>query len=698
MKIKTPKFLVPFLSLCAALGPVTAGLAQPVTVAPTPSVPSGNVVSLYNSSATYTDISNVNFYEVWYGGQWTSFGDYNIPSTSSVVKGYQGLLFTGVGFESNPQNVSGCTNLHVDVFTPNGNSFAVRIVDTFGHQADITYTTASGVIVSNTWISLNLPLSQFKTAQPLLNFGHIQQLGWIINNPGETSPADYYIDNVYFSAATNLVFTPPPPIPTPTNAAPIPSRPASSVLSMYNSSATYADSPGINWDASWSGSAESDFTITNTSSVVKYMPGLSYVGVEFYDPSQIDTTGFTTLHFDVWTLDANQIGVQLVSLNPTTAAQVYVPLGVTNQWVGVDIPLSQFATANPATVLSHLQQLLWLDNGGPGIQNGTFYIDNVYFWTTNQVESSIAPGVQVGWTASSGSDTYQPQKSADNTSWSNFGAAISGNGTTSRFDTVPAPHYRVLDIAAAVANVALNPSFEIPAANNCGAANWSSGPNTTYESVWATNHYAAITPHDGTNLLYMEASTAASAPAAPNTYLLSDKFPVTGGVAYAISFYAANPVQVGGANPQYRVRFYDTNSALLTEQWNSFASAGASWTKFSQTNTAPTNAATMEFFFIQAVGAGASWDWVTLIDDIKVANSTAAPVNTTNVLAATLQPALGISWHSGTGLTYSVQSSPTISPSAWSPLGANVTAAGTNTTVSDLPAASKKFYRVLEVY
>jgi len=696
--------VAPFSAACALLLGAVSALAQPTTIAGDPTLPQSRVVSLFTSAGLYSDVPGANFYETWWSGQWTSYGDYpiNLPATTRFVKGYQGLLFTGVGFEGSPTNVAGCAYLHVDVYTPNGDHFAVRMVDTVGHSGDVTYTAAGGVIAPNTWVHLDIPMNQFVAAAPSLNLHNIQQLGWIINGTAGVTPADYYIDNVYFYSSTNLVFTAPLPTPTPTNNAPTPTRPAGSVLSMYNSSQTYADQGGINWHASWSGSAESNFVITNPpGSTVKYMPGLSYVGVEFYDPNQIDTTGFTAMHFDVWTLDANQIAVELVSLNPTIGPQIYVPIGATQSWVGIDIPLSQFSAANPALVLSNLQQLLWIDNGGSGLQNGTFYIDNVYFWTTNSVAASIAQGTQVSWTAASGADTYQPQKSANGSVWSNWGSAIVGNALATKFDSIKAPFYRVLDVSSSVANVLPDPSFEIPDVNSTGAANWSGSANGidvngNVANCYVTNSWGALSPHNGTNLLFMQAITPASGPVTPpDTHLLSDQFAVGAGLSYAVSFYAANPVKLNGANPQYRVRFYDASHGLVYEQWNSFASAGSTWTQFAQTHSAPGNAAFMELFFMQALGAGNNFDWVTLLDDVKVVDTTAVPVNTTNVLSAALSPAVGITWKSGVGSTYTVQSSPGVAPAVWSPLGANVVGTGTN-TVSDTVTGSKKFYRVLE--
>jgi hypothetical protein len=369
--------------LAALLGGILPVFSQPTTLPPTPTLPQGQVIALWNSSQVYTNIADVNFDEWWWSGQMTDGETYTVSPYTNIVQYYATLYFTGVGFEGNVQDVSGCTNLHVDVFTPNGDSFAVRIVDNLNHSADITYTSASGVITNNGWISLDLPLSQFQATEPLLNLHYIQQLGWIINSAGESSPADYYIDNVYFNAGTNLVYTPPPVVATPTNNAATPTVPAASVLAMYNSSGTYSDQGGINWDANWSGSAESSFTILNTGSVVMYLPALSFVGAEFYEPNQIDASSFNTLHFDVWSLDAGQIGVQIVSLNPTVGPQVNVSGLTTNQWIGINIPLSDFVATNSALVLSDLQQLLWIDNAtaGAGLQSGTFYIDNVYFYT-----------------------------------------------------------------------------------------------------------------------------------------------------------------------------------------------------------------------------------------------------------------------------------------------------------------------------
>jgi hypothetical protein len=217
-----------------------------------------------------------------------------------------------------------------------------------------------------------------------------------------------YFDDLEASFVTPAV-PPPVVIDYPTNNAPTPTVPVSRVLSMYNSSATYPDHAGINWYASWSGGG-ADYVIvppTPPGSTVKKKLGLQFWGVEFYSPNQIDATPYDTLHVDVWTPTANQFGIQLVSLSPTVPAQVNRPPSsgaiISNQWCSLDIPLREFTNASPATVMSALQQLLFLDNAGvgPGITGGNFYVDNVFFY--------IAPAAPaIASTYISGSNLIMP--------------------------------------------------------------------------------------------------------------------------------------------------------------------------------------------------------------------------------------------------------------------------------------------------
>ena len=297
---KTNELNTKILTLLAVLGGALQGYSQPTIPGPTPTPPQGHVISVYNSSGVYTNIPvPAGYFNNWYnpGGGGATY--YDVGGGTNVLLYPAPIIIWGIDFSANPYSVSGCTNLHVDVWSPTATTYDIRLVNTVGgtQQAD-----ATGVIVTSGWNSLNIPLSVFTAANPAMSLAGIGQIGIVGDGSANST---YYIDNIYFQAGTNLVYTPPPPIPVPTNNAPIPTRPTSSVLAMYDSSGTYSLWPGaggVNWHANWSGSAQLPFTITNQPNTVMYLPGLSYVGVEFYDPNQVDTTGFSTVSYTHLTL------------------------------------------------------------------------------------------------------------------------------------------------------------------------------------------------------------------------------------------------------------------------------------------------------------------------------------------------------------------------------------------------------------
>jgi hypothetical protein len=257
--------------------------------------------------------------------------------------------------------------------------------------------------------------------------------------------------------SSNAVVPPPPA--SPTNNAPTPTRPANSVLCMYNSSGVYTNHPVEHWYANWSGASGLDYLIPQTGRTVKEYANLQFAGVEFYDTADgdnvggatdysIDASSYTTMHMDVWTPNANQLGIQLVSLNPTEAAQVdFLPASNTitnNGWVSLDIPLSRFTNVNNALVLSHLQQLLWIDNeGGGGITGGNFYIDNVYFYDNSTTITATLSGgtINLSFPTQNGLNyTVQYKTNLTDSTWQTLNT-VSGTGSTKVVpETANPPH------------------------------------------------------------------------------------------------------------------------------------------------------------------------------------------------------------------------------------------------------------------
>lgn len=219
--------------------------------------------------------------------------------------------------------------------------------------------------------------------------------------------------------ALSSAATPPAPLQFPTNNAPTPTPSPAAVTSMYNSSSNYTDSSGISWYATWGAvTSQGDYLITNTSRIVRNYNGLQYCGVEFYS-NPINVTAYNTFHIDVWTPNANQLGIKLVSLTGGTQdPQVNISpasgLITSNHWVSLDIPLSAFQAANPSWDPSNLQQMLLVDNStaGSGAQGGSFYVDNVYFYTASSVTS---PQISVTQSAGNLSLSFPTQNGASYT-------------------------------------------------------------------------------------------------------------------------------------------------------------------------------------------------------------------------------------------------------------------------------------------
>lgn len=550
------------LTLFAFLGLAIQAYSQPATSAATPALPQGRVISLWNSSGTYTNVAVQNYFEVWYAAD-PYF--YTMPDTGSNVLLYADMsCCAAIATGTNPPvNASGCTNLHLDLYTPTGNNLKIRLVDTSNRAGNVLYSVAGGVITNNGWIGLDIPLALFTSDNPLLNLASIKQIGWIDSEGGggEVLPASYYIDNVYFNASTNLVFTPPPVIPVPTNNAPTPTN--SPALSLYNSSGTYTDVTASEWPTFWSGSASTSFVITNPpGSTVKYMPGLSYVGVQ-YPPNSINTAGYDTLHFDVWTLDGNQLAIQLVSLSPTAAAQVMSSIGVTQQWVSVNIPLSQFASANPATILTNIEQVLFVDNIGPGIQNATFYIDNVYFYSNSVV-------------------------------------------------TPPPP--------AVTNNLVANWNFETNAATSTGLASWetagSGGAIGTPVTINTTDPYA------GLQAISIEGQ-GTGVGAGPTFY--QNNIPVAPGTL-TLSFYAKAVIKDGGASPQYQISWRNAANAQISATaftpWPTALNTSTYTLQTISGLTAPAGSDHCTITMLLAVGAGTGDHWKVLVDNLTLVQNT----------------------------------------------------------------------------
>ncbi|MFZ4633495.1 MAG: Ig-like domain-containing protein [Saprospiraceae bacterium] len=168
----------------------------------------------------------------------------------------------------------------------------------------------------------------------------------------------------------------------PTTPAPTPTVDADSVISLFSNA--YTNVNVGTWNTRWQFSTAEDFDLQIAGNDVKRYSMLNFVGIEFTSPT-INATAMTHFHIDIWTPDPTELPAAFKVLLVDFGANGTFDGGddsshelaftrpklVSEQWVSLDIPLSNFTgLVNRA----HLAQLV-LSGDLPNV-----YIDNVYFY------------------------------------------------------------------------------------------------------------------------------------------------------------------------------------------------------------------------------------------------------------------------------------------------------------------------------
>jgi hypothetical protein len=318
--------------------------------------------------------------------------------------------------------------------------------------------------------------------------------------------------------------------------------------------------------------------------------------------------------------------------------------------------------------------------------------DNVKILLPEPVKATIEKGTLVNWTPTSAENTYQVQESANNSTWTNLGTPFTGTGVTSTFDATKSPYYQVVESAPAFVNAVFNPGFE--ETGSSPADGWNNIVALNGGSASAgSSHTGGFVPDSGDQMLIIESITGPVDPVpAPDINVRSDQIEITGGQAYTLTFRAAHVQKTGGGNPQFYLMFEDGSNNFISDTFQSFSLLGSSWATVTRNFTAPANAVYVKVGFIQAVGAGANWHWVTLIDNVSILVPGQGGVLGT--LPATTAPGVRISWNTMNGATYQVRSSTTLG--GWTNFGSAITGDGDIWSVTDTITPPAKFYQVGE--
>lgn len=166
-----PGFYADNIYLYSAGTPPTA----PTTAAPSPTVPAGNVISVFSN--VYTNIPGTDLNPNW--GQATVVTQVPIQGNNTLK--YAGLNYQGIQLGS-AQNVSTKNFLHLDFWSANSSSLKVYLISPGPVETPVTLT-----VPTSGWTSIDIPLTSFA---PVV-LSNVIQLKFDGNG-------DIFLDNIYF--------------------------------------------------------------------------------------------------------------------------------------------------------------------------------------------------------------------------------------------------------------------------------------------------------------------------------------------------------------------------------------------------------------------------------------------------------------------------------------------------------------------
>lgn len=341
---------------------------EPQDLPPAPTQDPADVISMYTNV-----YNNVNV-DTWNTGwEFSTAQESFIEIQGQDVIRYQNLNFVGIEFASETIDASDMTHFRLDIWTPDPtalpNEFKVLLVDfgadnVFGggddSEHEVTFT--SPTLESETWVTLDIPMSDFAGLQNRSNLAQLVLSGDLPN---------VYVTNVYFYAGESSgPDAPEAPAPTPT-------EDAADVVSLFSDA--YTDLTVDTWRTDWSSAVLEDIQITGNAT--KKYSALDFVGIETTGQNLVDASGMDFLHIDVWTPNMSTIRIKLVDFGANgvfdggddSEHELIFDNLPTSQWNSLKIPIGDFTGLQ-----SQANMAQYILSGLPAGQ-GILYVDNVYF-------------------------------------------------------------------------------------------------------------------------------------------------------------------------------------------------------------------------------------------------------------------------------------------------------------------------------
>ncbi len=319
------------------------GFAQPMTSAPAPTEPVGEVTSVWSQS--YTNIDAVNYNPGW--GQATTFTWYTIGMDS--ILNYSNLNYQGIEYGGAGKDVNGSTfkTIHFDIWTDNMTEIKISLINRVpGEEKAITKS-----LTANSWNSVDIDISEYS------DLGMNVTALWQIKFEGSGS---FYADNIFFYGTIAVA--------EPATAAENPLSSAKNVFSVYSES--YDDPTGVDYFPNWGQSTTfSEFAI-GEDSMIKYS-NLNYQGIILGGDQDLSSMEF--LHMDVWSSSVDTLLVFPIS---STTGETSMKAGLNDgAWTIIDIPLTAFS--DQGLSLTDIKELKLED---AVLGGGDIFIDNIYFY------------------------------------------------------------------------------------------------------------------------------------------------------------------------------------------------------------------------------------------------------------------------------------------------------------------------------
>jgi hypothetical protein len=337
----------------------------------------------------------------------------------------------------------------------------------------------------------------------------------------------------------------------------------------------------------------------------------------------------TNVHFIVLQIDFNTSGA-----NDTVRFYADPAAGTNAPGIAATATVSTFDVGNISGIGLNLQ------GGSPNvtldeIRVGSTYADvagaNLAPTIPTALSLSLASAKQISWTAFS-TNYYQPQKSDDNSTWSNLGPLLTGSTVTSVYDSAPAAYYQVLEITPVTSEAIVDGGFEVD--DGFG------GP--FYWTLVGTQQPTRISSdfHSGASCISISVTNTA---ATPNTSEVQQGLsyagggPVSAGNTYNFSFWAK---QIGSGISyvqQYNVMWLDSSGGVVgSVGWTTFTGGNGTWSKITAApSVAPANTANALIQIRGNTGAVSGGFGGVLVDDVSLSGT--SPTGPSNVLSPVIK-------------------------------------------------------------